>query len=104
MHTVLIAFAKWLINLCCSIMESNMRMVAIASLLVCALLVSTPEAAVAGTGDVLRREQVESVGRRPKLASFTRAAAAGGGKRIVPGGPDGQHHKSQGPPRPPGSA
>ncbi|CAN6163844.1 unnamed protein product [Urochloa humidicola] len=96
--------------------------VATAVLLVCALLAWTPEAArmglqmrgevaVApvggvGSGNVRYWEQQRGlvVGRRPRLASFTRrdgvaqpnngqvAGENGGSKREVPSGPDPIHH------------
>jgi hypothetical protein len=99
------------------------RMAAAAVIVVWALLTWTPEAArllgkrsevalaVAGhanaayggiTGNVHWKQQQRElfiIGRRPRLASFTRrdvappaVGGAGGRKREVPGGPDPIHH------------
>jgi hypothetical protein len=86
-------------------MPSRMAMVAIVSLLVCALAASTSvnanvwqtdeDAFVSANkpagvnGNMERQQKLEFIGHRPRLASFNRASEQGGGrKRTVPGGPN----------------
>ncbi|CAL5048094.1 unnamed protein product [Urochloa decumbens] len=95
-------------------LSRTIALVAVVVFMVCAILASTPEAArmgrqrgefavagvagVDGGGNVRYWEQRRGlVGRRPRLASFTRRDGVAGGedggsKREVPSGPDPIHH------------